>query len=169
MNREYEKGERRGISLYGVNVDLSSPAFNKSSPRWNMFLLNFNQKHKNRLFIIGKTDLIVRVPCPASLRDVSSLTPDTWASFRSTELREDPGAWTQWIDEDWLILLLFEPCIPFHTRFTKEACLLIVVSMQQSMREHLDDWVFKVFIQMVGLLWMVLSSQPEFLEMDKIK
>lgn len=48
-----------------------------------MFLLNFNQKHKNRLFIIGKTDLIVSFPCPASLRDVSNLTLDKRASFRS--------------------------------------------------------------------------------------
>lgn len=56
-----------------------------------MFLLNFNQKHKNRLFIIGKTDLIVSFPCPGSLRDVSNLTLDKRASCRSRTCR-GPGA-----------------------------------------------------------------------------
>lgn len=68
MNREHEKGEWRGLVLWGVNVHLSSPAFNKSSLGWNIFLLHFNQKHKNRLFITGKTELIVSFPCLASLR-----------------------------------------------------------------------------------------------------
>lgn len=165
MNREYEKGEGRGISLCGVNVDLSSPAFNKSSPRWNMFLLNFNQKHKNRLFIIGKTDLIVSFPCPASLRDVRNLTPDKRPSFRSAELQADWGAWRQWIEEDKLILLLFAPCIPFRTEFTKESlcvCRLVYLcSIRCRGNEHVDDWIVKVFTHMGGF-WKVLPVSLNF-------
>lgn len=33
MNREHEKGEREGLVLCRVNVDLSSPAFHKSLSR----------------------------------------------------------------------------------------------------------------------------------------
>lgn len=60
-----------GLVLRGANVDLSSPAFNRSLPCWNIFLLNFNQKHKNRLFIIGKTSRAVSVLCLAKFPDAS--------------------------------------------------------------------------------------------------
>lgn len=62
-----------GLALWGENVDLSSPAFNNSLPCWNIFLLNFNQKHKkNRLFIIGKANRVVSFLYLAKLLSASA-------------------------------------------------------------------------------------------------
>jgi hypothetical protein len=97
MNREHENQRDRGLGLRG-NVDLSSPAFDKSLPRWNIFLLNFNQKHKNRLFITGKTNLIVSFPCQ-SYRYESPTINEQWACSTQevTEPQEEGGrGWTLW-------------------------------------------------------------------------
>lgn len=82
-----------------------------------MFLLNFNQKHKNRLFIIGKTDLIVSFPCPGSLRDVSNLTLDKRASCRSRTCR-GPGASGTAARGAMTHPGAVRPSAPVHTAFT---------------------------------------------------
>ena len=78
-------------ALRGVRADLASPALNMSPSRWNICLLRFHPKHKNRLFITGKTDLTVGFPGGARLRDAGNWTGDVGQRRRAGRDRPRRG------------------------------------------------------------------------------
>ena len=78
-------------ALRGVRADLTSPALNMSPTRWNICLLRFHPKHKNRLFITGKTDLTVGFPGGARLRDAGNWTGDVGQRRRAGRDRPRRG------------------------------------------------------------------------------
>lgn len=83
-------------ALRGVRADLASPALNMSPSRWNICLLRFHPKHKNRLFITGKTDLTVGFPGGARLRDAGNWTGDVGQRRRAGRDRPRRGGGWGW-------------------------------------------------------------------------
>lgn len=91
------------------------------------------------MFIIGKTEVIVSFPCPASRRECSFSAMDARASSLSTQPRT-AGEHQTWGPSGQTLSPVSAPRPP-----VTESCLLMVVSAQRLMEEgHDDDSIFSV-------------------------